>query len=119
MSYRKFKADYLFDGYNILGPEQVLVTNGLGIVEDIVDYRDAGEEVENLKGLISPGFINCHCHLELSHLKGRIPMKTGLVDFVFSVVSQRKSTAGEIQEAIRLAAIRNAGERNCSRRGYL
>ena len=104
MSYRKFKADYLFDGYNILGPEQVLVTNGLGVVEDIVDHRDAGEEVENLKGLISPGFINCHCHLELSHLKGRIPMETGLVDFVFSVVSQRKSTAGEIQEAIRLAA---------------
>lgn len=104
MSYRKFKADYLFDGYEMLGPDQVLVTNNRGVVEDIVDYRDAGEAVETLKGLICPGFVNCHCHLELSHLKGRIPMKTGLVDFVFSVVRQRKSTDGEIQEAIRLAA---------------
>ena len=103
MSYRKFKADYLFDGYKLLDSEQVLVTSGDGRVEEILDEKEAGEGVERLKGLICPGFINCHCHLELSHLKGLIPTKTGLVDFVFSVVSQRKSTAAEIQEAIRLA----------------
>ena len=47
--------------------------------------------------MIVPGFINCHCHLELSHLKGRIPEKQGLVDFVFSVSMGRRSDPAEVQ----------------------
>lgn len=103
MSYRKFKADYLFDGYNLLDGQQVLVTSGDGTVQEMVDITEAGEGVERLNGLISPGFINCHCHLELSHLKGLIPMKTGLVDFVLSIVNQRKADKEEILTAIRTA----------------
>jgi cytosine/adenosine deaminase-related metal-dependent hydrolase len=105
MSYRKFKADYLFDGYKQLDDSHVLVTDEDGTVREIVDHTEAGEGVEMLKGLLSPGFINCHCHLELSHLRGLIPMKTGLVDFVFSIVSQRKADYEEI-----LASIESAEE---------
>ncbi|HUR11710.1 MAG TPA: amidohydrolase family protein, partial [Flavitalea sp.] len=36
-----------------------------------------------------PGFINCHCHLELCHLSGRIPEKTGLVPFLTQVMNFR------------------------------
>jgi cytosine/adenosine deaminase-related metal-dependent hydrolase len=61
---------------------------------------EAGEGIEVLDGWISPGFVNCHCHLELSHLKGRIPMNTGLVDFVLSVMGSRAAAREEIQEAI-------------------
>jgi cytosine/adenosine deaminase-related metal-dependent hydrolase len=103
MSYRKFRADYLFDGYRLHGGDQVLITGGEGKVEDIVHYKEAGEGVEELDGILCPGLVNCHCHLELSHLKGRIPEKTGLVDFVFSVVSHRGSPKAEIQEAMRAA----------------
>lgn len=103
MSYRKFRADYLFDGYKLLDGGQVLITDDQGRIEGIVNYKEAGEGVEVLQGLISPGFINCHCHLELSHLKGRIPPGTGLVDFVFSVVNGRKTDPAEVQEAIRVA----------------
>ncbi len=103
MSYRKFQADYLFDGYNLLNEEQVLITKADGTIEKIIHPGEAGEEVEKLKGLLSPGFVNCHCHLELSHLKGRTPMKSGLVEFVLFVVSQRKNDPVEIMDCIKSA----------------
>lgn len=61
---------------------------------------EAGEGVEKVDGLLTPGFINCHCHLELSHMKGLIPERTGLVDFVFTVVTQRTAPEEEILQAI-------------------
>ncbi|MFI5124192.1 MAG: amidohydrolase family protein [Chitinophagales bacterium] len=100
MTYRKFQADYLFDGYKLLDDTHVLVTNEDGTVREIADFTEVGEGVQRFKGLISPGFINCHCHLELSHLKGLIPMKTGLVSFVLSVVNQRGTDRESIQAAI-------------------
>ena len=75
MSYRKLNADYLFDGYRMLDSQKVLICRADGTVERIVDEKDAGDGVERLTGLLTPGFINCHCHLELSHLKDRIPEK--------------------------------------------
>ena len=89
MNYRKLKADGLFDGHRFLPGDQVLVLNNLNFIEDIIDESDAGEGIETFKGILSPGFINAHCHLELSHMKGLIPSGTGLVDFVFKVVTER------------------------------
>lgn len=57
-------------------------------------------ELEYHKGAICPGFVNAHCHLELSHLKGRIPEKTGLPKFLKQVVQLREVKESEIQEAI-------------------
>ena len=101
MSYRKLKADYLFDGFQFRDSGTVLVCREDGTIETILDESLAGEGVEKWDGIITPGFINCHCHLELSHLKGRIPEKMGLVDFVFSVIGHRQLSAEFIREAIR------------------
>jgi cytosine/adenosine deaminase-related metal-dependent hydrolase len=84
----------------MLPGNHVIITNEKGQVHEIVDEKEAGSDVERLDGIISPGFINCHCHLELSHMKGLIPEKTGLVDFVFKVVTQRFFPEEEILEAI-------------------
>jgi cytosine/adenosine deaminase-related metal-dependent hydrolase len=100
MSLRKFCADQLFTGHKMLNSENVLVTDELGVVQEIVNVNDAGDDVQQLTGILSPGFINCHCHLELSHMKGLIPEKTGLIDFVFKVVTQRHFAEEEILEAI-------------------
>lgn len=89
MAYLKFKADKLFDGDSFLEDDKVLITDKEGIVEDIVTLNEAGEDVQQFSGILSPGFINCHCHLELSHLKGLIPEETGLVKFVLEVVRRR------------------------------
>ncbi len=81
----------------------VLITDAEGVVQDITAAADAGDDVEKFRGILSPGFINAHCHLELSHMKGFIPEKTGLVDFIFKVVFDRNFEEAEI-----LAAIANA-----------
>lgn len=102
MSYRKFKADKIFDGHTFI-QNHVLVTTQCGIIEDILTEENAGGDVEIVEGILSPGFINCHCHLELSHMKGLIPEKTGLVDFVFKVVTERNHSEEEISSAIEKA----------------
>jgi cytosine/adenosine deaminase-related metal-dependent hydrolase len=97
--YRKFSADKIFDGYQFV-EQKVLLTDAAGVVKDIVDEKEAGDDVEKLNGIICPGFINAHCHLELSHMKGHIPKHTGLVDFVLKVVTERHFAEHDILEAI-------------------
>jgi cytosine/adenosine deaminase-related metal-dependent hydrolase len=99
MDYRKLKADRLFDGYRFLD-DKVLIVSTEGIIEDIMASADAGEGIETVNGTLTPGFINCHCHLELSHMRGLIPERTGLVDFVFKVVTERHHSEEEILVAI-------------------
>ncbi|MEP6948857.1 MAG: amidohydrolase family protein [Ginsengibacter sp.] len=100
MEYRKFKADHLFTGTRMLNSRHVLVTDLKGKIVNIINENEAGEGVEVFKGILSPGFINAHCHLELSHLKNVIPQKTGLVDFVIKVVTGRHFPPDEILSAI-------------------
>jgi len=102
MTYRKLKADNIFDGYK-LTENTVLIVSKDGIIEDLVDTENAGDGIEIFTGILCPGFINCHCHLELSHMKGLIPEKTGLVDFVFKVVTERHHSEEEILQAIEIA----------------
>ena len=100
MQYRKFNADHLFTGTQILNSAYVLITDIKGEIINIINKNDAGEGVEVLEGMLSPGFINAHCHLELSHLKDRIPQRTGLVNFVIKVVTERYFPNDEILNGI-------------------
>ncbi|MEP6514349.1 MAG: amidohydrolase family protein [Parafilimonas sp.] len=100
MPFKKFQADYLFTGTEMLPGNHVLILNEHDYVEEIIIKENAGDDAQEFNGLISPGFVNCHCHLELSHMKGLIPEKTGLVDFVFKVVAERHFDDEEILEAI-------------------
>lgn len=101
--YRKFNADQLFTGYGLLDNGNVLITDNGGKIIDIVAVAEAGDDVQHFNGILSPGFINAHCHLELSHMKGRIPGGTGLVDFVIKVISERHFREEEILNAIEMA----------------
>ena len=40
------------------------------------------ENVNHIQGDLIPGFINTHCHLELSHIFNKIPTQTGMRGFV-------------------------------------
>lgn len=99
MKYRKIAAKKIFDGYRFR-EDHVLILGADGTVEALLQSEEAGEDIEYFNGILSPGFVNCHCHLELSHMKGRLPEKTGLVDFVFKVVTERSSSEEEILAAI-------------------
>lgn len=109
-------------------PDSVLITTDEGAVVGVVVESEAGEGVEVLRGIITPGFVNCHCHLELSHLRGAIPEGTGLVDFLVAVIRQRggaaagagaagEAAAAELADRIRGAI--EAGEREMQENGIV
>lgn len=100
MAFTKFASDQIFTGQSLLDQHSVLVTTEEGVVEDIVAHEDAGDDILQLKGMIVPGLINCHCHLELSHLKGAIPPHMGMLTFLLSVMNQRSATISLIESAI-------------------
>jgi len=81
----------------------VLVTDETGLIKDIVSIENAGDNIESYNGILCPGFVNAHCHLELSHLKGLIPEKTGLVEFVFKIITERHFAEDQILMAIETA----------------
>lgn len=105
MGFLQFSGQDIFDGNRFLGPGQVLITNKEGQVEAILPRSEAGEEILEVPGILSPGFVNAHCHLELSHMKGRIPEHTGLPEFILKIVSERHHPEEEILAAIAKAEV--------------
>ncbi|PHX74133.1 MAG: amidohydrolase, partial [Chitinophagaceae bacterium] len=89
MKHLKFQAEKIFDGFELLDGNYVLITDAEGKVIDIVDETIAGDDIQTFNGILSPGFVNAHCHLELSHLKDVIPPHTGLIPFLLDVVGKR------------------------------
>ncbi len=100
MNYRKFQADKIFTGFEFLDPGHVLIMDEDGKVMEILAEMDAGEGIESYRGILCPGFINAHCHLELSHLKNTIPPHTGLIPFLLDVVSKRDHDQSLILDCI-------------------
>jgi aminodeoxyfutalosine deaminase len=106
MAIRKISADFVFP---IASP---CLPNGLVILDDqtgeILEvlphtHNHAPHEIEHLKGALVPGFVNTHCHLELSHLLGKVNTGTGLISFVRQVVQNRNHPQEIIQAAIQQA----------------
>lgn len=95
----------MFDGQNLWGREKVLIRDPQGRKIDVINIEDAGDDVLYVPGLTTPGFVNAHCHVELSHLKDAVPQHTGLVPFLLQVVTKRE-TDEEHKKQCMLAAIR-------------
>lgn len=78
-----------------------------GTVHALLHVQQAKElGIENIRyydGFLIPGLINTHCHLELSHLFGKIPEHTGLQGFVQQVIKHRDSGEELIVEAMQKA----------------
>ncbi|MCS7297665.1 MAG: amidohydrolase family protein [Bacteroidia bacterium] len=39
-------------------------------------------DAQRIEGLLSPCWVNCHTHLELSHLQSKVPHSLGMMDFI-------------------------------------
>lgn len=100
---RKLSADYLFtlDAEPI--KEGVVIVDEQGIVLEVLKDRTNIEDIEIFDGIICPGLINSHGHLELSHLQGKIKRHTGLVDFILAVQQFRNADPLEMQNALQKA----------------
>jgi len=82
----------------------VLGVDENGMITAVLNADEAKEaQVENIRyyeGLLVPGFINTHCHLELSHLRGQVAQHTGLTDFVQAVMKLRGTDDSAIERAM-------------------
>jgi cytosine/adenosine deaminase-related metal-dependent hydrolase len=100
----KFKGTALFTGQELLGGNMVLILSDKGVVQDIVPETAAGDDVQQVDGILCPGFINTHCHLELSHMAGVVPEGTGLPAFLTNVMEKRGQQDPAAQEQAMAAA---------------
>lgn len=77
-------------------PEGSVLTIEKGLIENILPAGTIEKNrIRHLNGTVTPGFINAHCHTELSHLKGKIPQKTGLPGFGKQIISIRANQSSE------------------------
>ncbi|MDR1593019.1 MAG: amidohydrolase family protein [Prevotellaceae bacterium] len=94
---RLISGHYVFTGREFVRNGVVEFDNA-GKVVSIGSLGDSvieKERTEFFNGIISPGFINAHCHSELSHIKGVIPQHSGMTEFCKSVISYRNSDVNE------------------------
>lgn len=84
--------------------EGVLTVDNNGKIVDITNRIDHElTDLEIYRGIIIPGMVNTHCHMELSHMIGKIPTGTGLIPFISQVVKFRDFPQEEIDAAISAA----------------
>lgn len=87
-------ADYLFDGVRFLSKETTLNIDEKGMILEILE-KEKHPDTIHYQGLLMPGMVNAHCHLELSYLKDKIPQHTGLVPFLMSITKYRQHFTDE------------------------
>lgn len=99
-----FSADWIFPVNAPPIKNGVVVTKENGKVVNLLTENESKDlNLKKYNGAIVPGFINTHCHLELSHMLGQIPEKTGLVEFVKRIIKSRQSSEQQITSAIEIA----------------
>ena len=101
---RYLSADYVFPVSSAPVKEGIVVLDDSGEIIDLLDSNqgsDISGTIERHQGIIVPGFVNSHCHLELSHLHGIIPKGTGLVPFISAVISQRAAEEDQVLSAMK------------------
>ena len=96
-----FRADYVFPVCADPIKNGVVTVDDDGKIIAVTNDMppDINIPIEELSGAICPGFVNTHCHIELSHLKDKIPTNSGLVTFIKSIQQLRGSTDKEIAAA--------------------
>lgn len=106
---RFLSADLVFPIIDHPLANGILVLDDSGKVEELLDRSLLDYEipdVETYKGFLCPGFVNAHCHLELSWARGLIEQGQGLDFFLRNLEEARKKVKPE-EEA---EAIKATGE---------
>lgn len=100
---RKISADYVFPVASPPVKNGLVIADDSGTILDLTHYKGE-KDTEKYTGVIVPGFVNAHCHLELSYLKNKIPNGQGLDKFLRDVEAVRKKfSLKKIKSALRVA----------------
>ena len=99
MGIKKIAASYLYtlesdapirNGYIEYDEEDGTILN-VGVCED-------PDSVDILQGALVPGFVNAHCHVELSHLHKKFRKGTGMAGFI-DQINELRDWAGREKKA--------------------
>ena len=93
---KRIAAEYVYTGVS-----DEPVRNGFvefdedGTVISVGESPEPSAEKDFRQGALTPGFVNSHCHLELSHLKGKFRRGSGMSGFINQINELRDSTSAE------------------------
>src|SRR5690606_15082332 len=97
-------ANYILPITSMPLKDGIVAVDEEGVIQGIYDSTSFAPidkaKVERYNGVIIPGFINAHCHIELSHMKGAIPRGTGLPNFLSQVMTTRGASMKKIDDAM-------------------
>ncbi|WP_190277393.1 amidohydrolase family protein [Taibaiella lutea] len=111
MKLKYYSASQIHNGKQWLPQGSVIAISDDGTVMDVLSENDIpAADIIHLEGVLCPGFVNAHCHIELSHMKGVVKEGTGLVPFLQSVVSERNKFTEEDKQAGIVSALKEMRE---------
>ena len=104
---RHISADYIFPIFALPIKNGIVTIDDDGTILDVSsehEFHDPTAKVERYEGIICPGFVNTHCHLELSYLHEQITEKAEMTGFIKQFVAKRNTfSEQDVQKAIEKA----------------
>jgi aminodeoxyfutalosine deaminase len=100
MARRALHADGVITGDCDVLVDGAVVVEENGTVVDVgqaseVLVRHAGLAIERVRGVVMPGLVNAHVHLELTALRGQVPGGAGFVPWVERLIGARSEAPPE------------------------
>ena len=98
MNIRRITAEYVYtldaqepirNGFVEVDAEGVIVAVGVCPADEVVE-----------KGALAPGFVNAHCHLELSHLHKKFRKGTGMAGFIDQINALRDWASDDVKTVL-------------------
>jgi len=97
-------ADGLVSGEGATLRDAAVVVSSVGEVLDVgpaseLLQRHQGATIERVHGVVYPGLVNAHTHVELSAMRGRVPGGRGFVEWVDAFVGHRSEVDSDDEAA--------------------